>query len=74
MVDGTYRTQYRTQFLRKMVALRFLNRDNAPTLEAKLALQKDLDTPRAEVLAKTIVLCHDQSTFQANDYIIVVLA
>ena len=70
-VDGHERSdvvEYRTQFLRKMVALGFLNRDNAPTLEAKLALPEDLDTPRAEVLAKTIVLCHDESTFQANDY------
>ena len=76
-VDGHERSdvvEYGTQFLRKMVALGFLNRDNAPTLEAKLALPEDLDTPRAEVLAKTIVLCHDESTFQANDYIIVVLA
>ena len=70
-VDGHERSdvvEYRAQFLRKMVALGFLNRENAPTPEAKLALPEDLDTPPAEVLAKTIVLFHDESTFQANDY------
>ena len=70
-VDGNERSdvvKYRAKFLRKMVALRFLNRDNAPTPEARLALPEDLETPRADVLSKTIVLFHDESTFQANDY------
>ena len=72
-MDGHERSdvvEYRAQFLRKMVALGFLNRENAPTPEAKLALPEDLDTPmsRLEVLAKTIVLFQDESTFQANDY------
>ena len=70
-MDGHERSdmvEYRAQFLRKMVALGFLNRENAPTPETKLALPEDIDTPRAEVLAKTIVLFHDESTFQANDY------
>ena len=51
-----------------MIALGFLNRDNAPTPEAKLALPEDLETLRADVLSKTIVLFHNESTFQANDY------
>ena len=59
--------EYRARFLRMIVALRFLNRENAPT-QAKLALPEVLDTARAEVLAKTIVLLHDETTFQANDY------
>ena len=70
-VDGHERAdvvEYRAQFLRKMVALGFLNRENAPTPEAKLALPEDLDPPQPEVIAKTIVLFHDESTFQANDY------
>ena len=70
-VDGHERSdvvQYRAKFLRKMIALGFLNRDNAPTHEAKLALPEDLETPRADVLSKTIVLFHNESTFQANDY------
>ena len=60
--------EYRGQFLRKMIGLGFLTRENAPTPEAKLALPEDLETPRSDVLAKTIVLFHDESTFQANDY------
>ena len=39
-----------------------------PTPEAKLALPEDLETPRAAVLEKTIVLFHDESTFRANDF------
>ena len=70
-VDGHERSdvvEYRARFLRKMVALGFLNQENAPTPEAKVALPEDLDPPRPEVLAKTIVLFHDETTFQANDY------
>lgn len=37
--------EYRGQFLRKMIGQGFLNRDNAPTPEAKLALPEDLETP-----------------------------
>lgn len=47
-VDGHERSdvvEYRAVFLRKMVALGFLNRDNAPTPEAKLSLPEDLETP-----------------------------
>ena len=51
-----------------MIGQGFLTRENAPTPEAKLALPEDLETPRSDVLAKTIVLFHDESTFQANDY------
>ena len=67
-VDGHERAdvvEYLAQFLRRMVGLGFLNR---PTPEAKLALPEDLETPRAAVLEKTIVLFHDESTFQANDF------
>ena len=66
-VDGHVRSdvvEYCAQFLKKMVALGFFNRENAPTPEAKLALPEDLDTPRVEVLAKTIVLFQDESTFR----------
>ena len=70
-VDGHKRSdvvEYRATFLRKMIALGFLNRDNAPTPEPKLSLPEDLETPRADVLSKTVVLFHDESTFQANNY------
>lgn len=51
-----------------MIGLGFLNRDNAPTPETKLALPEDRKTLRADVVAKTVVLFHDESTSQANDY------
>ena len=50
-----------------MVALGFLNSVNASTPEAALSLSKDIDTPSAEKIAKTIILFHDKSMFQAND-------
>ena len=68
-VDGHERqdvTEYRAKFLRKMVALGFLNSENAPTPEAALSLPADIDTASAEQIAKTIVLFNDESTFQAN--------
>ena len=50
-----------------MVALGFFNESNAPTEEAKKALPADLDRPRPEVLDKTVLLFHEETTFQAND-------
>ena len=50
-----------------MVSLCFLNPDNAPTDEAKNALPSDLGPPPAEVIEKTVVLFHDETTFQANE-------
>ena len=50
-----------------MVGLGFLNRENAPTEEAKLALPSDLCAPHTDVVEKTVLLFHDESTFQAND-------
>ena len=69
-VDGHEREDvvaYRTKFLRRMVSLGFLNPDNAPTDEAKNALPSDLSPPSAEVIEKTVVLFHDETTFQANE-------
>lgn len=69
-VDGHERAdvvQYRNKFLRKMVGLGFLNLDNAPTDEAKNALPSDLESPSSEVIDKTVIIFHDESTFQAND-------
>ena len=59
--------QYRKSFLRKMVGLGFLNPTNAPTEEAKKALPNDLEPPPTEVIQKTILIFHDETTFQAND-------
>ena len=69
-VDGHKRddvVEYRKTFLRRRLALGFLNESNAPTEEAKKALNTDLDPPRPEVIDKTVVLFNDETTFQAND-------
>ena len=70
-VDGHERldvVDYCAKFLRKMVALGVLNERNAPTEEAKNALPNDLESPSIEQIEKTIVLFHDESTFQSNDH------
>ena len=69
-VDGHERddvVDYRKTFLRRMVSLGFLNESCAPTEEAKNALPADLHCPPPEVAEKTVVLFHDDSTFQANE-------
>ena len=59
--------EYRGKFIRKMIALGFLNKDNAPTPEAAASLPTDLESPSADKISKTVVIFHDESTFQAND-------
>ena len=69
-VDGHERddvVEFRTKFLRKMTANGFLNKGNAPTPEAASALPADLESPTDEGIAKSVVIFHDESTFQAND-------
>ena len=69
-VDGHERddvVEYRQKFLRRMVSLGFLNESNAPTEQAKKALPSDLHGPPQEVADKTIILFHDESTFQSNE-------
>ena len=69
-VDGHERpdvVQYRSKFLRLLCALGFLNKHNAPTPEAVDSLPSDLECPSDEQVAKTVVIFHDESTFQAND-------
>ena len=69
-VDGHERedvVQYRSKFLRRMVTLGFLNPSNAPTEEAKAALPADLSSPDTVVIDKTVVLFHDETTFQSNE-------
>lgn len=68
-VDGHERedvVEYCKKFLRKMVGLGFLSKDNAPTEDAKKALPADIPAPTGNV-DKTVVIFHDESTFQAND-------
>ena len=50
-VDGNV-VEYRKRFLRKVVALGFLNKENAPTEEATEALPTDLHAPPPEVIEK----------------------
>ena len=59
--------EYRKKFSRRMVSLGFLNTSNAPTDKAKVALPADLHTPPPEVIDKTVILFHDETTFQANE-------
>ena len=69
-VDGHERqdvVEYRDTFLRKMVSLGFLNESNAPTEKARQSLPTDLHCPAAEILDKTVIFFHDETTFQANE-------
>ena len=69
-VDGHERAdvvESRNKFIRRMVALGFLNESNAPTEAAKQSLPADLQCPTQEVLDKTVIFFHDESTFQANE-------
>ena len=59
--------EYRSSFLRKMFTLGFLNKDNALTAEAEMCLPQDLESPSADQISKTVVIFHDESTFQANE-------
>ena len=52
-----------------MVKIGFLHFINAPTEEAQKAIPEDIDPPPLEKGSKTVLLfCHDESTFQCNDY------
>ena len=53
--------------MRKMIALGYLNKDNAPTPETAASLPTDLESPSADKIDKTVVIFHDESTFQANE-------
>ena len=69
-VDGHERSDvvaFCKKFLRRMVALGFINKDNAPSEEAKSALPDDLDGPCSEVLDKTVIICHDESIYHVNE-------
>ena len=44
-----------------------INESCVPTEEAKKALPSDVHGPSREVAEKTVVLFHDESTFQANE-------
>ena len=50
-----------------MVTLFFLNLSIASTEEAKAALPADLFSPDPVIIDKTVVLFHDETTFQSNE-------
>ena len=69
-IDGHERDdviEYRKKFIRKVVALGFINKDKAPSQEAAECLPKDLECPPADVVDKTIVIFHDESIFSVNE-------
>ncbi len=69
-VDGHERSdvvEYRQTFLRRLCSLGFLNKNNAPTPKGAQSLPSDLECPFDNQINKTVVLFHDESTFQAND-------
>lgn len=57
----------RKSFLTKMAEIGFVHPGNAPTPEAARAFPTSVPLPSAEQRKKTVVLFHDESTFQAND-------
>ena len=59
--------EYRQTILRRLCALGFLNKNNAPTPEAADSVPRDLECPSDDRISKTIVFFHDESTIQSND-------
>ena len=69
-IDGHERpdvVQYQKEFLRRMVKIGFLHSTHAPTESAIQSLPQDIDPPTTEKMSKTVVFCHDESTFQSNE-------
>ena len=57
----------RKVFLTKMVEVGFLHPSEAPTPEASRAFPSSVPLPSSDTRDKTVVLFHDESTFQANE-------
>jgi hypothetical protein len=69
-IDGHERedvVSYRKIFLRRMLKIGFLHFTNAPTETAQRAIPDDIEPPTLEQREKTVVFCHDESTFQSNE-------
>ena len=69
-IDGHEREDvvtYRKQFLRRMVKIGFLHFTNAPTQTSAMAILEDIEPPPLEHREKTVILFHDESTFQSNE-------
>ena len=50
-----------------MIGLGFLNENNTPTEDVKKALPNDIRSPTPDIIDKTIILFHDETTYQVND-------
>ena len=48
------------KFIRKMVTLGFIKKDNAPTIEAAQCLPCDLECHPTAILDKIVVIFHDE--------------
>ena len=48
--------EYRWKFIHKMVTLGFINKDNAPTIEAAQCLPSDFECHPTAILDKTVVI------------------
>ena len=59
--------QYRKGFLKRMIEVGYLHPDQAPTPDAQRAFPSDVPLPSCEVREKTVIIFHDESTFNAND-------
>ena len=69
-IDGYERedvVEAHTAFLRRMIKLGFVHFTNAPTPESCSAIPTDIEPPTADKREKTVFICHDESTFHAND-------
>lgn len=59
-VDGHERSEYRN------LQNGFFNSSNAPTDKTKQALPSNIEPTRPDLLEKTVILFHDETTFTAN--------
>ena len=68
-VDGHERevvVEYCNKFIRRMVALGFINKANAPTEEVKHALLVGIEQQQ-ERIDKTVIFFHDESIYHVNE-------
>ena len=57
----------RKEFLAKTVEVGFLHPSEAPTPEVASAFPSPVPLPMSNIRDKTVVLFHDESTFEANE-------
>ena len=69
-IDGHERkdvVESRQKFLRKMIALGFITKEEAPSEKSKLGFPEDIESPPLETISNTVFIFHDESTFNANE-------